>query len=320
MNNYPPVSNLCFIAKILEKHVSTQVSSYLNSRNHWNTCQSAYRPGHSTETALLIVANDLFLSLNKGNISVLALLYFSSAFDKIDHPILVCSLHSDFGYIDAVLQYFSSFLTDRTHYVSLSNHCTVFAPMHSGVPLSSIRGPMLFNMYFKNLYAIIDSHSIIHHSFADRLQLQMSASPDRTSELLHSMQSCIRDVNAWATANMPKIDDDKTEPMLVTSKRTKHLHILPTSITICNAQIPIKQSVKNLGLQFDSHLTTNAFVSNIARTGYFELRRLSSIRIFHACTATSTLVSAFVLPRIDYCNSLLYGSTHDVTSHLQRIQ
>ena len=44
--------NLCFIAKILEKLVLSQVSSYLNSHNHHNTCKSAYRPGHSTETAL----------------------------------------------------------------------------------------------------------------------------------------------------------------------------------------------------------------------------------------------------------------------------
>ena len=71
------LSNLCFIAKILEKLVLSQVSSYLNSHNLYNTCQSAYRPGHSTETALLKVVNDMFLSLNKGNISVLALLDFS---------------------------------------------------------------------------------------------------------------------------------------------------------------------------------------------------------------------------------------------------
>ena len=88
LNNYRPVSNLCFIAKILEKLVLSQVSSYLNSHNLYNTCQSAYRTGHSTETVLLKVVNDLFLSLNKGNISVLALLDFSSALDTIYQPIL----------------------------------------------------------------------------------------------------------------------------------------------------------------------------------------------------------------------------------------
>ena len=62
----------------------------------------------------------------------------------------------------------------------------------------------------------------------------------------------------------------------------------------------------------------NAHVSNIARTCYFELRRLASICRFH--TSTATIVSAFVLSRIDYCNSLLFCSTHDVTLHLKQIQ
>ena len=64
----------------------------------------------------------------------------------------------------------------------------------------------------------------------------------------------------------------------------------------------------------------NAHVSNIVRICYFELRRLASICRFLTSTATATLVSAFALSRIVYCNSLLFGSTHDVTSHLQRIQ
>ena len=81
--------------------------------------QSAYFPGLSTETALLKVVDNLFLSLNKGNIPVLALHDFSSAFDTIDHPILVHRLHTDFTFTDAVLQWFSYYLTDRTHYVSI---------------------------------------------------------------------------------------------------------------------------------------------------------------------------------------------------------
>ena len=108
--------------------------------------------------------------------------------------------------------------------------------------------------------------------------------------------------------------------MLVTSKRSKHLHNLPTSITISYAQISPKQSVKNLGITLDCHLTMNAYVSNIGRRCYFELRRLASIHRLLTSAVTATLVSAFVLSRIDYCNLLLFGSTHDVTSHMQRIQ
>ena len=122
------------------------------------------------------------------------------------------------------------------------------------------------------------THTIIHQSFSDDSQLLMSAPPDRISEPLHSIQSCIGGVNAWATANMLKLNDCKTELMLVTSKRSKHLHNLPTSITIGNAQFLFKHSVKNLGFTLDCHLTMNAYISNIARSCYFELRRLVSIR------------------------------------------
>ena len=219
-----------------------------------------------------------------------------------------------------ILQDNDQYMEKKRNYIvanSLPNHCYAFAPVNTQC---SVLGPMLFAMYIKPLSAIIDSHTIIHHSFADNRQLQMSAPLDRLSELLHSMQSYMSDIKAWATTNMLQLNDNKTELMLVTSKSTMHLHSLNTSITIGSSQIHFKKSVKNLGFTLFCHLTMNAHVSNIARTCYFELRHLAFIRRFLTSTATVTHASAFVLSRIDYCNPLLFGSTHDVTSNLQRIQ
>ena len=89
----------------------------------------------------------------------------------------------------------------------------------------------------------------------------MSAPPDKLSELLHSMQSCIGDVKDSATANMLKLSDNKTELMHVTSSKTKHLHTLPSTISIGNAQITFKQSEKNLDFILHCHLAVNAHVS-----------------------------------------------------------
>ena len=204
--------------------------------------------------------------------------------------ILVHRLHTDFRFTDAVLQWFSSYLTDRTQYVSLCNYY-VFAPVHwcsSGLAL-------FFSPCILSLCLSLLIHTITHHLFAGDLQFQTSAPPDNISALLHSMLSFICDVKTFATANMLRLNNDKTELMLVTSKGSKHPHSLPTSITNGNAQLPFKHSVKNLGFTFVCHLNMNAHVSTFARTCYFELRHLAYLPRFLTSTAKATLVSAFAL-------------------------
>ena len=128
----------------------------ISTHNHYNTYQSAYRPCLSTETALLKVVNDLFLSLNKDNMSILTLLDIYSAIDTVDHFIRVHRHRTDFGLIDTVLRLSSSYLIDRTQYVSLSDQCFAFAHVHSGVPQGSVHGPTLMYLYNKPLSTIID--------------------------------------------------------------------------------------------------------------------------------------------------------------------
>ena len=125
---------------------------------------------------------------------------------------------------------------------------------------------------------------------------------------------------------MSKLGQQQTCSNLMTTRQNsclspqKELSISIPYLLQSLSAILLKLSVKNLGFTLDCHLTTNTHVSNIARTCYFELRRLASICRFLTSTATATLVSAFLLSSIDYCNSQLLGSTHDVSFHLQWIQ
>ena len=153
-----------------------------------------------------------------------------------------------------------------------SYYCLAFVPARSGITEGSILGHILFLVALLHslhcitaLSTIIDSHSINHHSFVDDMKLQMSASPDKITKLLPSMQSCISDIKALVTADILKFND-KIELMLVTVKCSRHLHNLPTSITTGNGQITFKLFVMNLDFTLDFRLSTNEHVSNIVWT------------------------------------------------------
>ena len=92
------------------------------------------------------VVNELFISHSKCNMSRLALPEFHSEFDAIDHYIVVHHLNTGLFFTDAVLQWYSSYLTDRTPYVSLSNYRFAIATVYSSVPQDPI-----FSFYFLHI-------------------------------------------------------------------------------------------------------------------------------------------------------------------------
>ena len=161
LSNYRPISNLPFISKILEKLVFNQLHKFLSNNNVFEQFQSGFRANHSTETALVKVLNDLRINSDKKNISVLVLLDLSSAFDTIDHDILLARLENRVGLAGNVLKWFRSYLTGRDFFVSLGDNASEKVEMTCGVPQGSILGPMLFNLYMLPLGSVIRKH-VVH--------------------------------------------------------------------------------------------------------------------------------------------------------------
>ena len=85
------MSNLSFVAKLVEKCVFKQLNCYLNKNNLISKRQSGCRKIHSCETAMTRVHNDLILG-EQGSHSLLVLLDLSSAFDTWDHETLIKTL------------------------------------------------------------------------------------------------------------------------------------------------------------------------------------------------------------------------------------
>ena len=319
LKNYRPISNLCFLSKLLEKVVLNQLNLHLSTNNLLNPFQSAYRQSHSTETALLHILNDLLLATDSGKVSLLTLLDLSAAFDTIDHTILLTRLQHTFGISDTALSWFSSYLSDRKQTVLINGIYSQSAHLTCGVPQGSVLGPVLFTLYASPLSTIIESHSLKHHFYADDTQLQDSASPENIQTLLTRTSECYSDVKNWMTNNKLKLNDDKTEAILI-STRQKLSQLPPLSLQLCNTTIPISESAKNLGVHLDSTLCMQNFVSQTAKSCYYHLRRISLIRKHLTTEATVKLVLCLIMSRIDYCNSLLSGVNQSYIYTLQRIQ
>ena len=134
------------------------------------------------------------------------------------------------------------------------------------------------------------------------------------------MRLCIDDIKDWKTDNKLKLNDDKTEVVIISSNRMPTAHSIPDSFDIGNASVPYSDTVKNLGVTLDSHLSLNTHVLNLVRTANFERRRISSIRRLLTTEATATLVSAFIISRLDYCNSLLSGCPRSLILRLKKVQ
>ena len=117
LKNYRPVSNLSFVSKLLERAASEQLTEYFVRLNLLPERQSAYRAGHSCETALLRVHSDLVAAADAGNISLIAILDLSAAFDCVDHDILLKRLRCNFGLSSLTLDWLQSYLTGRTQVV-----------------------------------------------------------------------------------------------------------------------------------------------------------------------------------------------------------
>ena len=188
-----------------------------------------------------------------------------------------------------------------------------------GVPQGSVLGPLLFVLYTHPLSAIVQHHSLSHHCFSDDNQLYKSVPLSQLSTAISSTQECITDIQAWMHINKLQLNADKTEVILIVPKSNNSKE-LPTSLDLDGTPIPFSTSVRNLGAILDQHLLLEEHVSRTCQTCYLELRRISTIKHYLSKDALKILVCAFVLSRLDYCNSLLGGTSQKLTQRLQKVQ
>ena len=142
--NFRPVINLPFVAKSAEKAVISQLSMHCAANPPLPENQSSFREHHSTETALLKVQNGILLSMDRKEVTLLAFIDLSAAFDTIERGILQETLEKDFGVIGDAQKWLASILSRRKQRILMENCISDAFNLGSGVPQGSCLGPVLF--------------------------------------------------------------------------------------------------------------------------------------------------------------------------------
>ena len=196
------------------------------------------------------------------------------------------------------------------------------ALLEQGVPQGSVLGPVLFTLYTSPLGDICREHDVLFQSCADDQQIYLSFSPVQPGgkeKCLESLEGCISDICLWRRINLLKLNDEKTE-LIVLGTRQQLSKVGDVTIMIANDTILAVPSVQNLGIHFDKELKWVVHINHLTSNLYYILRKVAHVWHLLNEEATKPIIQALVLSKIDYCNSNYRGAPTYVINKLQQLQ
>ena len=298
-NNYRGISVLPPIAKIFEKILAMQITTYLNLNRILFGGQHGFRNGHSCETALHELISDLNQNRNNRLTSLLLFIDFRKAFDLVDSKKLLRKLFH-YGFDNSALDLISNYFTERYQTVKYDKKKSPLMSIKLGVPQGSVLGPLFFLIFINDLAFIMELKCKM---FADDTTFYDS-DKDLTT-LIGRFSKKLEPLLEWCEFNKLDLNWSKTFFMFITNKRIK----LPTEISINSnsaviINVKVIDSFKLLGVTLDNKLNFSEHCSNLKK---IINRKLFSIkRLFYLATSVKIqFFKTFILPYFDYCLSLI---------------
>ena len=306
MTNYRPITLSSVFNKILERLMYNRLISFLNKHNILYNYQFGFRKGFSTSLALFEVLQLVNQELANNNLVMGLFLDLQKAFDTVNHSILLEKL-SHYGIRGCSLEWFHSFLNNRSVTTSVNNFSSSSLFINCRVPQDSVLGPLLFLIYINDISNANKSTKI--RLFADDSNVFIIHND--IYKLFDEANIVINDLNHWFICNKLSINFDKTTYMIF--KPTRNVNdIIQNSklnISVNNVVIGRTNSTKYLGIHLDEMLCWKDHVQYLNKKISSVIGIFYSRRFLLTSDCKRTLYYSLIYPYLIY-GLEVYGLSH----------
>ena len=311
-----PIALTPLPGKMLERFVHTQLLAHLNRHNILTEFQNGFRKNHSTIDTIFKFTTDL--QLNKNNkLNTLALyIDFKKAFDTVNHKLLLGKL-KDMQIKDNVLNWISSYLTNRSQCTRLGNNISGDMEVKTGVPQGSILGPLFFLCYINDITNICKSSKIL--LYADDTVLYKGITESEKFLDMHNFQQDVNRLVLWCQRNRLSIYIKKTKLVFYPVNQNVENN-MNSVIKMRGLSVDYLTSYLYLGVDIDDMLTFKKHYNNTFKNVSHKLFILRKIRYMINVKAALDITKTMLCSVIDYGNIFLSSCTQGDLRDMQILQ
>ena len=304
--NYRPISVLPSLSKIFEKIVHNRLMTYLDKHSILITNQFGFRRNSDSSLAVVDMVDRITEQLDANCHSLGLFIDLSKAFDTLDHTILIDKLEF-YGIRGIALNWFKSYLKNRSQYVDYNGTQSTLLKIRTGVPQGSILGPLLFLIYIndiinasKYLHLILfadDTNVFFHHKDLNALQ-------DITNSELNKLSN-------WFRANRLSLNVKKTNYIIFSPKCKQSPLLNSFTIQIDGRAIERVTHARFLGVYIDEKLKWDKHVQQILTKISKNTGILIKLGHLLSTPVLLQLYNTLILPYLNYCN-IVWGSAPEI--------
>ena len=170
VSSYRPVAILSTVSKLVERNAQQQLLSYLEETKQMNNSNHAYRSALSTTTTLAEILDEIFQGAEERKKTSILLVDQSSAFDTVEHRILLRKLKA-YNVGEDALEWIENYLSNRSQFVAIGGGVSRMTQVTTGVPQGSVIGPLLYAVFTNETTEVVKNKDCREASHLDRRNL-----------------------------------------------------------------------------------------------------------------------------------------------------